>query len=352
MSEDAISDDGGPARLPPPPLTPCQCNLRGYEFMPLYGERLFSSDFEAKATDAEFRAAVNLWWRAWTQVPAASLPNDEVVLCKLAGLGRDMASWRKVREMALHGFELCADGRLYHKALAPLAVNSYAWRARVEHKREGDRNRQKQARARRAGRMADIAPDTAPDGGDLARDVTARSAMTSPQDRTGTETETGTGTEKTASGLRPGAPGEPDARVAPLSGGDAATQDGPAETARQRKMRSALFREGLPLLRALTGRSESQCRRLLGALLRLTLDDCARLQALLHEVEALRPADPATWLFAAARRQGRGGMTAVPAARADGFALLQRLKARLAEATDPADPAGPVPGLAAPGPLA
>ncbi len=94
------------------------CDLRGYEFMPLFGHRLFNSDFEARASDAEFRAAVRLWWTAWQQCPAGSLPDDENALCRLAGLGRDLRKWRKIAARSLQGFCKCADGRLYHPVLS------------------------------------------------------------------------------------------------------------------------------------------------------------------------------------------------------------------------------------------
>lgn len=98
--------------------------------MPLHGSKLYGSDFNAKASDAEFRAAMSLWWQAWNQVPAASLPNDEVVLAKLADLGRDVRAFRKVRKHALYGFIECSDGRLYHETLAAWALE--AWQRRVK----------------------------------------------------------------------------------------------------------------------------------------------------------------------------------------------------------------------------
>lgn len=116
----------------PEPFVPAEANLAGYKFMPLYGERLRESDHNTKCTDAEFRASINLWWSAWQQVPAASLPNDERELCKLADLGRDMKAWAKVRDIAMRNFVLCTDGRYYHTTLSPIACE--AWAARVKFK--------------------------------------------------------------------------------------------------------------------------------------------------------------------------------------------------------------------------
>lgn len=109
----------------PDPLVPADVDLRGYEFMPYYGDRLRDSDLNSRATDAEYRAAHNLWWASWKQVPASSLPDDDITLCKLADLGRDLKTWKQVRPRALHGFCLCSDGRLYHRVLSSIALESF-----------------------------------------------------------------------------------------------------------------------------------------------------------------------------------------------------------------------------------
>lgn len=104
--------------LPPEPLVDSHVDLRSYAFMPFYGDFLRASDFNCSATNAEYRAAVNLWWSSWKQVPAASLPDDDAKLCYLADLGRDMRVWAKVKKVAMSGFVLCSDGRWYHEFLA------------------------------------------------------------------------------------------------------------------------------------------------------------------------------------------------------------------------------------------
>lgn len=148
------------------PMTPPDCDLRGMEWMPLYGGRLFGSDFDAHASDAEWRAALQLWWAAWNQVPAASLPDDDTALCRLAGLGRDLKAWRKVKVRALYGFTLCSDGRFYHRALAGFAQES--WQRRL-----ADREKKRRWRERREQR---------------------------DRDRDGTVPETGTGPGRNGSG--------------------------------------------------------------------------------------------------------------------------------------------------------
>lgn len=169
------------AETRPKPMTPPDCDLRGMEWMPLYGHRLFGSDFDAHASDAEFRAGLNLWWAAWNQVPAASLPNDETALCRLAGCGRDLKTWRKVNEHALHGFIECSDGRLYHKAQVPFALES--WERRLKDRERKAKWREKKAE-KAAGQNAD--GDIPEAGTEQGRDA----------DGDGDATRTGGGTER------------------------------------------------------------------------------------------------------------------------------------------------------------
>lgn len=107
----------------PEPFTPPDCDLRGYEFVPLFGQRLFGSRFYGLAlrNPRAGLSALKLWWEAWQQCPAASLPDDDYDLARMADFGTDVKGWRAVREIALHGFVKCEDGRLYHSMLAKKA---------------------------------------------------------------------------------------------------------------------------------------------------------------------------------------------------------------------------------------
>ena len=126
------------------PLVPADVDLRDFGFMPLDIVRLFGSRFHAIANDAEWRAGVTLWAKSFHQVPAASIPDDDVELCRLAELGRDMKAWRKVREVALHGWVKCSDGRLYHPIVAEKANEAWA-------RKEAQRERARRGNAARWG---------------------------------------------------------------------------------------------------------------------------------------------------------------------------------------------------------
>lgn len=108
------------------PLTPQGSDLRDFPHTPIIRARLFGSEFHAKANDSEWRAGVTLWLKSWDQTPAGSLPTDDVQLCRLAELGRDMAEWLRVKAVALTGWEECSDGRLYHQTVAEVVNKALA----------------------------------------------------------------------------------------------------------------------------------------------------------------------------------------------------------------------------------
>jgi hypothetical protein len=114
----------------PEPLTPFDCDLRDFQFFPLDALRLRDSDLVALSTGDEFRAAVLLWCAAWHQVPAASLPDDDRVLSQLAGFGRVIPEWLKVKDGAMRGLVKCNDGRWYHPVVAEKALS--AWQGKFK----------------------------------------------------------------------------------------------------------------------------------------------------------------------------------------------------------------------------
>ena len=114
----------------PLPLVPAECDLSGVRFFPLDIDRLLGSQFHAGADDAAWRAGITLWIKAFRQLPAGSLPDDDVALARLADYGRDTRSWRKARAAALRGWVRCRDGRLYHRVVAERALS--AWLGRLQ----------------------------------------------------------------------------------------------------------------------------------------------------------------------------------------------------------------------------
>lgn len=107
------------------PLVPGDCDLAGIEYIAI-DMKLFDSDLNAMSTGDEFKAAMNLYGATYRRVPAGSLPNDDRMLAFLSGAGD---RWRKVRDVALRGWVLCSDGRLYHPRTAERVL--FAWIKRL-----------------------------------------------------------------------------------------------------------------------------------------------------------------------------------------------------------------------------
>lgn len=159
----------------PEPLTPPDLDLRTFDWMPLQVVRLRDSGIVVVASAEAFRAAVLLWCAAWHQVPAASLPKDEKMLCSLAGFGRDLKTWRSLSVDALHGFVECSDGRLYHPVIAEKAIESGS-----KKRKQGSQT----AAATEAARLARIRRDAERNG---LRDVDRNGNQERGQDRIGPE---------------------------------------------------------------------------------------------------------------------------------------------------------------------
>lgn len=125
----------------PDPLVPKEVDLRDFYFMPLDVGRLRDSRLAYAASGEGFRSAVLLWCACWHQLPAASLPDDDIELAHLAGFGRVVSEWLLFKEEALHGFIKCSDGRIYHPHIANEAMKS--WQEKQTHRwaRECDRIR-------------------------------------------------------------------------------------------------------------------------------------------------------------------------------------------------------------------
>lgn len=130
----------------PSPLTPPDCDLSDFQYMELDVRRLRDSKFAASSSGEAFRAAVLLWCAAWHQTPAASLPDDDIELANLAGYGRVMKEWKKVRAEALNGFVKCSDGRLYHAVIAEKAVSAFAAKERHAYGKFQERMRKENAK--------------------------------------------------------------------------------------------------------------------------------------------------------------------------------------------------------------
>jgi hypothetical protein len=121
---------------PPPlpaPLVPPEIDLRGYSSFMFNIDRLFASELFAAGTHEECWAAFRLWCHSFKQTPPSSLPADDRLLASFAGAGR---RWPKIKTMALRGFILCSDGRLYHPVVAEQALKCWGKRQKYRNDQE------------------------------------------------------------------------------------------------------------------------------------------------------------------------------------------------------------------------
>lgn len=101
-----------------------------------------------------------------------------------------------------------------------------------------------------------------------------------------------------------------------------------------------LWREGLPILRHLTGKSDGQARSMLGRLRRDVADDCPRLLLLLQQARDLQPSDPVAWLAkACGSSAGYRAGPVQPRRPATNGAVELLLRARERRAAEPSQPA-------------
>jgi hypothetical protein len=163
--------------------------------MPLHVARLRDSDLASEVDPEAAWYAVLLWAASWHQLPAASLPDNDTVLTKLMGLGRDARTFKKHRDGALRGFVKCSDGRLYHPVVAEQAL--VAWNSKLEQRWRTECARIKKANQRNGTSLpmptleqflAGVSPEPVP--GDIEGDVPGDGADR-PSGHRIQETETG-----------------------------------------------------------------------------------------------------------------------------------------------------------------
>jgi len=257
------------------PPVPADADLRDFAFMPLDINRLFGSSFHARASDAEWRAGVTLWLRSFHQVPAGSLPQDDIELCRLAELGRDLRAWGKIKAGAMHGWFLCGDGRFYHATVAEKA--NEAWRRKSEQRQRTQKARTA-ALDKRLGRLR-----SQPDEGRVEPPSTVSAA--------GSVTDSVTATKGEGQGQGESRRSEPEG-----SGGAPPAGSGLARM---------VFGQGVEWLRGVTGKPDAHCRSLIGRW-RKSVGDAVLIE-LLAEAQRQDIQAPEAWITAAIRARERAG---------------------------------------------
>jgi hypothetical protein len=130
---------------PPSPLTPADLDLHEYPSMLLDVVRIRDSDLIAHPNAEVVRYSLLSWCISWHQTPAGSLPDDDDILARLLGHGRDVKGWKKMRAAGvLHGWIRCSDGRLYHPIVAEKAVEAMQAMMKQKNRTEAARQAKRQ----------------------------------------------------------------------------------------------------------------------------------------------------------------------------------------------------------------
>ena len=288
----------------PPPI-PADADLRDFAFMPIEISRLFGSAFHARANDAEWRGGFTLWLKSWHQVPAGSLPKDDIELCRLAELGRDGKTWKRIKAMALHGWAEHADGRLYHGVVTPKA--SEAWKRKLD-----QRTRTLKARiAALEKRLVDASkPDershlqTLLEGLRLSLSQTIAKSVTDHQKPLSQTSVTATKGEGEGEGE-----GEGDSRSSSEPNGSGAKAPAGSD------FTGKLFTQGVDWLQSVTKKSNARCRALIGKW-RKSVGDAVLIE-LVAEAQRQDIQSPEAWFTAAIKAREQAGTAGLMPKTAD-----------------------------------
>ena len=145
----------------PAPLVTADVDVRDLDGFMLNVERLMASELVALSSHEVVAACLFLWCRAWKQMPAASLPDDDRVVAAYSRL--PPARFRKLKPEILRGFVKCSDGRLYHRVLAEEATRAFARKTTYLTRREKDAERLRKWREGQAQGTAETTCDTLPE---------------------------------------------------------------------------------------------------------------------------------------------------------------------------------------------
>ncbi len=279
--------------MPPEPMTPADCDLQDFPFMPLHVARLRDSDLASEEEPEACWYAVLLWAASWHQIPAASLPDNDAVLTKLIGLGRDVKTFLKHKAGATRGFVKCSDGRLYHPIVAEQALS--AWDSKLQ-----QRWRTECARIKKHNQRNDLSAPTPtleefmssenadPSPQIVPRDVPEKGAGQLLQ---GTETGTETGTIKKEAD--PDGSGAKPPSVDPID---------PLADIRGLPIAKGSWRLALKLLMDRGGYPESRARPLVGKWAKALNGDHDLLWAVSEQAWSTGTLDPVSYVTAAIER--------------------------------------------------
>jgi hypothetical protein len=188
-------------------------------------------------------------------------------------MGREIKAFRKIKSVALHGFCKCSDGRLYHKFLAPKAIE--AWDRRLREKERKAKWRQSR------GQDKDVSGTGTETGTDTGQPVGQRRDV--PADRRGEE-RTGTGEDSELKERKNGRTG-------------AAAAASPPEVLTPK---DRLWRDGPTAIGALAEQPPAKFRSVIGGWLKANTAE--QVLAAIAKAQAERTIDPVPYIAACLSR--------------------------------------------------
>lgn len=301
--------DGVPMDLSAfPPPVPGTLDLRHFKDMPLEVRRVRDSDIIGIGDAEIFRCNFSLWCGSWHQVPAGSVPDDDATLARMAGLGRDLRTWMKIKAHALHGFYRFNDGRWYHRVVCEKAVESWNSSTVFVWKRECDRLR-KENEDRKASNLPEIAKPPKPGKITLqwpkSSGIPAESTPMPDRQSGGLGAREGKNSGGRSDGNDGGIPTDNAGREGK---GEEGKKDIPEDKSSGRPgagkadHASRLFGPALDWVRSVTKLSDAKARSLIGGW-RKDLRDDALLLELIREAQAQEIQEPREWMPKAIERR-------------------------------------------------
>lgn len=127
---------------------PSSERLESHSWFPLHFRRWLKSEFRNLADPDVRSAAIDLFCQAQDEAPVGTLPMDERLLAKLAGL--TLEEWRRLADKTigpLYGWEMCrcdnGQARFYHQTILDVTKEKLGMREDHLEKMEAERERKR-----------------------------------------------------------------------------------------------------------------------------------------------------------------------------------------------------------------
>lgn len=109
---------------PPSPFLPNDVDLNGID-MPFEISFVRAKEWESLSSRPSVAfAKINLICESWEQLPAASLPKDNLKLMALSKCP-SLDEWEDIRDEVLQDWVLCSDQRFYHQKISLAALKAH-----------------------------------------------------------------------------------------------------------------------------------------------------------------------------------------------------------------------------------